>query len=545
MLIAMCTIFAGCSKSDVGENNQENQVIEKTEKTEEIEQIRKAEINDYLTVRSITCGASDNVFTDTRYEYYDNGAYKSLKMELPLSGFESGHIFVDYERPLCPGVIVIGKTYGNKVGESTITDNGYHEVIYDSEWRKIYEASFEPNSSKPTEINTYTYDDKGNLTEHTWEGESWYMDTKYEYDEYNVMISKDEEIVTSKNRRITYYTYGYEYDDDGLPLIRYEYISGKKNTTTKIYRDNAGLICKEEITDSKGSVSYNEYERYSKAEYIDKFSTVEETVEDPINDAVDSSELFERILAGKYEVTFTDLSSSDGSILVSRETPADYNNNAKYSIGGRGFSTFYDTNCIEANTAKDSWIFESYGTFYEIVIGIDDVCYIYYSKSREGLTETRGRCCGSFSIPKNHEFQEVLDNSMDYDDYNCFDDYFDDYDGFLSPGEAANDITVENFEQKVSLRPGNSEVTDYAMEEFKKETDESGSPYVFKYKYIGECSDGFYYYNGEGLTFNVYRITYYKDGHQGIYFMPLNVGENMVWEFCENYYELAYKWTQY
>ena len=222
--------------------------------------------------------------------------------------------------------------------------------------------------------------------------------------------------------------------------------------------------------------------------------------------------MFESFLNGKDEIVFND-ENCDECIIICKVEPDEYNNYATYAIGGRGFS-FYDTDCIEADESIQRWIFESNGYYYMIVEGLDGY-YIYYDTSRERLSESSECWCGFFST-----YAVAGSNA----------------------GE--NDITVKNFEQKVSLRKGNSGITDYAMEAYKQEIDESGSPYTFTYKYIGECSDGFYYYNGEDLTFNVYRITY-KDGGQSIYFMPLNVEENMVWELYENYYELIYRWTQY
>lgn len=224
--------------------------------------------------------------------------------------------------------------------------------------------------------------------------------------------------------------------------------------------------------------------------------------------AKDSAKSFFSNVVGDYD----DLHAA-GSIMVMEVMPSSDNNFANYLIVGRGFSGIYDTDCIEADDSIQRWIFESNGYYYMIVEGLDGY-YIYYDTSRERLSES-SECCGIFST-----YVEVGSNAVE------------------------NDITVKNFEQKVSLRKGNSGITDYAMEAYKQEIDESGSPYTFTYKYIGECSDGFYYYNGEDLTFNVYRITY-KDGGQSIYFMPLNVGENMVWELYENYYELIYRWTQY
>lgn len=230
-----------------------------------------------------------------------------------------------------------------------------------------------------------------------------------------------------------------------------------------------------------------------------------------INNQDSAKESAKRFLSGIVG-DYDDLQFS-GTIMVMEETPSAENNNANYSIAGRGFSWIYDSDCIEADESIQKWVFKSNGYYYLMMEGLDGY-YIYYDSDKQRLSES-SECCGIFSTCISEE---------------------------AAVGE--NDITANNFEKKVNLLPGDSTTTDSAMEAYKKEVDDSGSPYTFTYTYIGECSDGFYYYNGEGLSFNVYRITF-KDGNQGIYFMPLNVGENMVWSLYDNYYELEYCWTQY
>lgn len=220
-----------------------------------------------------------------------------------------------------------------------------------------------------------------------------------------------------------------------------------------------------------------------------------------------AKEMFEMFLGSQDEVTYDD-DATDGSIIVCRETPEEYNNYASYSICGRGFSPIYDTDCIGAD--EYSWIFKSGGYYYLICSGMDGF-YVYYNSSLENLAQSSEQLCGSFST---------------------------------AVYEGENDITVANFEQKVSLSPGNSAFGDFVLESYRKEIHDSDNPLNFSYEYLGDCSEGFYYYNGESNTFSVYRI-FYEDGYETIYFIPLNIEDKMIYEFYEYYYELMYRWTQY
>ena len=76
---------------------------------------------------------------------------------------------------------------------------------------------------------------------------------------------------------------------------------------------------------------------------------------------------------------------------------------------------------------------------------------------------------------------------------------------------------------------------------------ESGSPYTFKFKFLGTHSGQYYLHYGEqDVYFNVYRITY-SDGSLDYYFVPINSAEdeNSVYSLQDNYYELVYRYTKY
>ena len=123
-------------------------------------------------------------------------------------------------------------------------------------------------------------------------------------------------------------------------------------------------------------------------------------------------------------------------------------------------------------------------------------------------------------------------------------------DGFPSEKETAssgNGITIENFESKVDLKKGKASATDSLLRSMNDEAVESGSPYTFKFKFLGTHSGQYYLHYGEqDVYFNVYRITY-SDGSLDYYFVPINSAEdeNSVYSLQDNYYELVYRYTKY
>lgn len=163
------------------------------------------------------------------------------------------------------------------------------------------------------------------------------------------------------------------------------------NYWTPLHKD------KENITDvNESSELHNE--EIEEEQNTDELKKTVPT--DNINNVIEAKKMFEMILNGKQEISFEDLSAS-GSIDVYTEEPADYNNNAHYSIVGRGFSPIYDTDCIEVVKANESWIFLSNGFYYKIIKGMSDTVYIYYASSREGLIEEEKTCCGMFMLSMN------------------------------------------------------------------------------------------------------------------------------------------------
>lgn len=99
------------------------------------------------------------------------------------------------------------------------------------------------------------------------------------------------------------------------------------------------------------------------------------------SNVIAAGKMFESFLDGKEEVSYDD-PYCNGSILICKEEPSEDNNGASYSIAGRGFSPFYDTNCIDVS--GDTYVFyngsEFGGAYYKIDV-VDQKMFIYWSES--------------------------------------------------------------------------------------------------------------------------------------------------------------------
>lgn len=76
------------------------------------------------------------------------------------------------------------------------------------------------------------------------------------------------------------------------------------------------------------------------------------------------------------------------SIEIREEIPDDDNDYAHYSIAGRGFTGFYDSDCIECSLETSTFYFKTDYWFYKIVCDKD--ISIYYGSSKEDCNELCG-----------------------------------------------------------------------------------------------------------------------------------------------------------
>lgn len=421
-----CMMFTGCDRQtefmegDPSDNFQEEASWSAEVQSEEAID-RKKEINDYLLVRKTEYLDSGEISVDTQYSYYETGAYKFEEMTLPFAGLESAHIYVNYGEPQSYNTPAIAVVYGNNIGENYVEDKGYYRVTYDENWRLIKQELLDLQLQNVEETYACQYDDNGNKIAEITEGDEYCITTTYTYDEYNVMTSKTEYTTTSKTSGSGTYTYDYEYDKNGLPMVRYEYLDHKYNSATKITRNNLNLITKEETTDQNGKKTVTEYESYLKEDYVKMFYSEDGILNDTTEiyqknsdkqgnhtQYVESAKaLFESILQGQNELYLDDL-SCDGTINVFREDPTEENNYASFSIAGRGFSAFYDTDCYEVDGNSYFFYQDSTlgGTYFKIVVYEGEIYIYYLNPFNEGSYDMCGWISNSEKVVSAEEAQE-------------------------------------------------------------------------------------------------------------------------------------------
>jgi len=278
VIILLCLLFLLLIGVHV--NNQGNDETTSGSTLEKSDQIRTSEINDYLTTYETNYTSSKTNIDNTWYEYYENGSYKSIKMEVIVEGLDPGYIYVYYDEPSEPGAIVICPAYTKSIGGGELEETAYYKVVYDSDWKEIRQERMEYGRDDATEVVTWDYDANGNVLKTIKEGDGYKYEVRNTYDEYNVLTNQIEIITSSGKSSRVEYSYTYEYDYGGLPKKSYKYASGKLVSTTELFRNSDNIICKEVITDAKNNVTYKEYERYLSDDYIYKFYKAKEITND-------------------------------------------------------------------------------------------------------------------------------------------------------------------------------------------------------------------------------------------------------------------------
>ena len=480
-------------------NNKENETLSEMVSNEQLVENkinRQIERNDFLITQETLYNVSGEVSDDTKYTYYQTGAYKFMEMTLYAGELTPGHIYINYGEPQTTNVPEWAVTYGNNVGDSNTTDNGYYKVTYDENWRLIKQELYDLNLRNVESTVTIKYDDRGNEIELINQGENYMVTTTYEYDEYNVLISETEVIGTSKTNSSRTYTYNYEFDDNGLPKVKRKYQNNKFQSSTQITRNDKGLIIKEETTDSEGRITIKEYECYLKEDYIKKFYSTSDTMNNLEENGVSkefsnfniseskgeaeiqAEELFLELLNGKDEVDYDD-PSCDGMISIYKDI--DEEANTCYTIIGRGFYGFSSSDCFEVVGniyyfyRKDEWS----GTYYKIEVKEDHIL-IYYGDSQETCNELCGQIGESDETLKEKHAEEEAKK--------LFSELLGQYEDIIS-GETITIRTEEGF--------GYNSYASYAIE---------GKGFETLYEtWCAEADDGLYHFD-LGDTYYIIRV---------------------------------------
>ena len=251
------------------------------------------EINNDLILKKVTTNSTGRKIIE-KYNYYSSGAKKSMEVAMLFSEefankyldgkYISDYTYVEYQEPSETDRIAKAesKSYSSNIKNQKQNMSG-SIMKYDADYRIIEE------DEDDGEKCFWTYDASGNLLEvnHQWiiDGKISPYGVSYEYDDKNVLIKKfawvDDHVV---GKTIT--TYRYDYDEKGLPKVRYQYDNDEHVSTTVITRNEQNLIVKEEITDSEGKTDVIEYIRCFKDNIpkqqllIDEYDDIKNFIED-------------------------------------------------------------------------------------------------------------------------------------------------------------------------------------------------------------------------------------------------------------------------
>lgn len=325
----------------------ENNVSETPEP--EPKEIRREEITDDLILREKSYYPSGAIQSEITKEYFETGVIKSEKSEYFLEGFTSGLLMIDYFEPR--GSYQDGVITTRVMGENSIGQTGMVECQYGAKWSLEAYKVYDKLKTKVEESTFYEYDSAGNCIKSTYNNDGTTIIRKCEYDKYNVLVSKSEEITINGKTNEGIYNYSYDFDDEGLPKVRYEYLNGKLYATEEITRDNNGLITKIKRISDDGKETITEYERCFKEDIKENNKSVSQEKNDSSDNYISKCKrLFEDISGGK-ETVFLANDGNNKFALIPIEPSSD-NNNSTYVLYGTEFRGIYETDCvnIEGNT---------------------------------------------------------------------------------------------------------------------------------------------------------------------------------------------------
>lgn len=207
---------------------------------------------DYLLLKKTIYYPNGEPESIQRFSYYTDGKIKEDCLEICVTetmskhnpNSSAGYVNCFYDETKTQNTVGVIKV--KTLGKDNAHISGTIEAVYDDNNRLIMLNSY--GNEGDTELNSFKYDDRGNQIEWIYKRDNNVIDKRnYTYNDQNILtemnevFEKDGKIVKDK------FIYTYEYGDNNLPCVQYEYNENKNETIiTKLTRNESGLVVREE-----------------------------------------------------------------------------------------------------------------------------------------------------------------------------------------------------------------------------------------------------------------------------------------------------------